>query len=216
MKKIQLIGLALFAVFAFSAFAASSAFALESTWLVDGETLTVAHNVDSESTAAGFSLADAKGGIFGEEVEVLCTGTDLGTVAPGKADTLSSITVTGCTVMKGICGTPVTVEPINLPWNTSVVLIGSKFYDDTTTTVGNKKVGYKVVCNGFIEDTCEAALAQPELANGAGGVVEAIFKSADANQPKANCSRGGAGTGLVNGTDLILSEEGLTLAVSEG
>jgi hypothetical protein len=215
MKKIQILGLAVVAVCALAALTASSALALESTWLVDGAVLTATHEVDSASTSTLFSLADKKGGVFGEEVEVLCAGTDLGTIGIGKADVLSSVTVTECETMKGICGEPL-AEAVNLPWTTSVVLIGAKFYDDTTTTVGTKKVGYNVICNKLVEDTCEVALAQPELKNGAAGEVEAVFSSADANQPKATCTRGGAEAGLVNGIDLILSETGLTVAVSEG
>ena len=216
MRKLKLLGLAAVALLALSAYAASSAFAVESTWLVSGAVSGVQHAVDSESTAAGFSLADAKGGIFGEEVEILCIGTDLGFVGPGKEDLLETITVTSCETMKGICSEPLAV-PINLPWLTTIELIGGVFYDDIVTeATGKTTVGYTVTCSGTVEDTCETTLGRALLENVAGGTVNAVFSSADANQPKANCSRGGAGAGLVNGTDVILSETGLTIAVSEG
>jgi hypothetical protein len=215
MRKIHIVGLALAAVLAVSAFAASSAFALESTWLVAAAKPTTEVKTDSASTAAGFALTDAKGGIFGEEVEVLCTGTDEGTVGPGKADLLTKVTVTKCETMKGICG-EANAEAINLPWTTSIELIGSAFYDDITTTVGSKEVGYNVICSKIVEDKCEVALARALLENGTGGTVNAIFNSSDANQPKANCSRGGTEAGLVNGTDVLLATGGEALAVSEG
>ncbi|HEX5309666.1 MAG TPA: hypothetical protein VFW38_11365 [Solirubrobacteraceae bacterium] len=212
MRKLQIVGLTLVAVFAMGALYASSAFAAESRWLVDGAIPTAAHQVDSESSGP-ISLTDAKGGIFGEEVQVLCEGTDLGTVGPGPADTLESITVVKCVTDKGICGEP-NAEPINLPWTTSIELIGAVFYDDITTTVGNKNVGYRVICNKAVEDTCELALGRALLEN-SGNNVNAVFNSADANQPKGTCTRGGAGAGLVDGIDIILSETGLTIAVSE-
>ncbi|HEX5309663.1 MAG TPA: hypothetical protein VFW38_11350 [Solirubrobacteraceae bacterium] len=212
MKNFYVVGLALVGVFAMGVLYASSAFAAESRWLVDGAIPTAAHQVDSE-TSGPISFADEKGGIFGEEVQMLCEGTDLGTVGPGAADTLETITITKCVTDKGICGEPL-MEPLNLPWTTSIELIGGVFYDDITTAVGNKNVGYRVICNKNAEDTCEFALGRALLEN-SGNNVNSVFNSADANQPKGTCVRGGAGAGLINGTDIILSETGLTVAISE-
>lgn len=191
---------------------ASSAFAVESTWLVDGAVSTVAHEVDSESSGP-IPLADAKGGIFGEEVEILCGGTDLGTIGAGKADRTESITVSSCVTDKGICPAP-GAEPINLPWSTRIELISRIFYDDIIAAGGSGTVGYHVLCSKIVEDTCELDLARALLENNGLG-VNVVFSSTDANQPKANCTRGGAEAGLVNGTDFVLSETGLTVAVSE-
>jgi hypothetical protein len=213
MKKIHIVGLALVAVFAVSAFAASSAFALESVWLVEGLKLTTAAAVDSSGKLI---LTDDKGGPFGEKVEVECEGTDQGTVGPGISDKLTNVLVTGCKTLSGGCEKP-NAEANNLPWNTTIELIGGVFYDDIKAGTGN--VAYTVFCTFFGvpgNDTCEIALGRTLLENGAGGTVNAVFNKNDPNQPPATCSRGGAGEGLVDGTDNILSTEGLALAVSEG
>ncbi|HEX5309665.1 MAG TPA: hypothetical protein VFW38_11360 [Solirubrobacteraceae bacterium] len=143
-------------------------------------------------------------------MQILCEGTDLGTVGPGPADTLESITITKCVTDKGICGEP-TGEPINLPWTTKIELIDMVFYDDITSAAGN--IGYRVICSKIVENTCELMLGRALLEN-TGANVNAVFNSADANQPKGNCGRGGAG--LLDGIDIILSETGLMISVGEG
>jgi hypothetical protein len=215
MKRTQILGAVFVAVLVVSACAISPALAVESTWLVDGAVPTATQEVDSEWDSAKLSIVDLKGGIFGEEVVILCPGNDLGTIGPGKADSLTSFTITSCELMVSVCPEPL-VEVINLPWTSSIVLIGGTFYDDITSTAGTKMVGYNVLCNNIVEDTCEVALVQPQLVSNFNGQVEAVFNSADANQPRANCSRGGTGAGLISGTDLILSEVGLSVAISEG
>ncbi|MFZ1155540.1 MAG: hypothetical protein WAN93_11605, partial [Solirubrobacteraceae bacterium] len=151
MKRSYLIGLTLVAVLASTAFAASSAFALESTWLVSGVKPTAANNVDSEGEIL---LEDMKGGIFGEAVDVLCLVLDLGTVGPGPADTVTSVTLEECETMSGICPSPVATAA-NLPWNTKVELVGTVFYDDIVAVTG--EAGYTVSCSGVV-DTCTAPL----------------------------------------------------------
>ncbi|MFZ1153326.1 MAG: hypothetical protein WAN93_00315 [Solirubrobacteraceae bacterium] len=213
MKRSYLIGLTLVAVLASTAFAASSAFALESTWLVSGAKPTAAVNVDSESGST--SLEDVKGGIFGEAVAVTCKVLDKGTVGPGPADTVTAVTLEECATTKGICPSPVATA-VNLPWNTKIELIGTAFYDDIVSSgVGNP--GYTVSCSGVV-DTCTAMLGRPlDKENTAGGAVLVEFNPADTNQPAADCTKGGTGQGLVKGTQTILTEvAGLALAFSEG
>jgi hypothetical protein len=213
MRKLKVLGLVVTAVLAVGMFVVSAAFAFESTWLDKGATVSKAILVHSETTSSRVSFADPKGGLFGEEVEVLCNGSGEGTIGPGKAGTLTKFTVVGCETMKGICGEP-DVELINTPWTNSIELIGASFYNDLTTTVGTKMVGYNVVCNKIVEDKCEVALARALLENVAGGDVNNLFNSADSNQPKFVCSRSGNG-GLLNGI-IVAVIGGENLAVSEG
>jgi hypothetical protein len=213
MKKLHLIGLALVAVFAFGAFSVSSAFALESTWLVATVKPTITLAVDSTGKLL---LEDTKGGIIGEAVAVECEGTNSGTVGPGPQDLLEAITVTKCVKQAGTCGEP-SASPINLPWLTSVELIGTKFYDDIVTEKsGATTIGYNVICNKIVEDSCEVTLGRAELRNIEGGTVNAIFSGTDVNQPVATCTRTKAATGLVFGTVSLLTVSGEALAVSEG
>jgi hypothetical protein len=215
MKKIQTVVLALVAVFAFSAFSASSAFALESVWLVAGAKPTAQVPVDSEGT---LKLTDMKGGILGESVTIECTGTDKGFVGPGKEDLLEVVVVTACKTTEGTCGSP-KAEAENLSWLTTIELIGTSFYDDIVTeATGQTEFGYVVECTNIIKvsDRCLLVLGRALLTNETNGTVDATFNSTDANQPAANCERGGAGEGLVNGLDTILTVSGQSLAVSEG
>jgi hypothetical protein len=214
MRKIHVIGLALAAVFAYSAFSVASAMALESVWLVDGVKAAAAEPVDSSGS---LTLEDTKAGPFGEDVALTCEGTDAGSVGPGAADLTTAITVTKCKANKLCQESP---EPkasaLKLPWITKIELIGGVFYDDIVAETG--EVEYLTTCTVIgvtIEDTCKLALGRALLEN-SGSNVNAVFNPADANQPNGNCSRGGNGTGLVTGTDVNLSTAGLTIAVSEG
>jgi hypothetical protein len=217
MRNIQIAGLSLVAV-ALSAFAASSAFALESTWLVGGVKPTTQVATDS---IGELLLEDTKGGPFGEKSAVLCTGTDEGFVGPGPADETTKVTVTKCVVVTLCENSPeVKAEALNLPWNTKIELIGAVFYDDITAKVG--EVSYKTSCTLFgitVEDACKLALARVLVIN-AGNNVEIEALDTDADQPSANCSRGGAGTGKIDtdtlANNLVLTVSGASLAVSEG
>ena len=81
MKKIQILGLSLVAVFALSASVASMASAAE--WLVKGEALLTA--APSEGTGE-LELGDAKLGLL-----MTCSGILVGTVGPGAADTVTEV-----------------------------------------------------------------------------------------------------------------------------
>ncbi len=87
MKKIKLLGLALFALFAFSAVLANAAFAEEALWLVKGEEVTA--KLASETTGE-LLLIVLKEVIVGE-TWVLCSGTFDGTVGPGSADEVTAL-----------------------------------------------------------------------------------------------------------------------------
>jgi len=214
MRKLHMVGLALVAAVAFSAFSVASAFALESTWLVDGAKPAAAVAADSTGT---LELEDTKAGPFGESVAITCEGTDEGTIGPGPADTETKITTSKCKASKLCSESPApTATALKLPWTTKVELIGAAFYDDIVAGTG--EVEYKTTCTVLgisIEDTCKLVLGRALLENN-GSNVNAVFSKTDTNQPAGNCSRGGTGTGLVGGTDLNLSTEGLTIAISEG
>jgi len=221
-RKISVVGLALVAV---CAMGASSAFALESVWLVATAKPTAQVAVDSETTlianGGGLLLEDMKGGILLEAVDILCDGTDTGFVGPDSTmsslaseNLLETVTVNHCETMSGTCPEP-KVEAINLPWLSTVELIGTAFYVNLVTEKsGATTVGYKVTCS-IISDNCEAPLGRALLENLTNGTVAAIFNPTDVNQPPATCSRGGAEQGLVEGEDILLTVSGAALAVSE-
>jgi|ERR1700722_2916997 len=204
MRKIQTVGLALVAMFALSAFVASSAFGA-SEWLNNGAAITAAIKVASKGK---LKLSDSKGGLFGEKVEIECEGTDEGTVGPGTADTVTKITATKCVRITGICPETITATALHLPWKTTLLLVEEKWRDDIENS-GAGAPGWNVVCSGTVEDECTAETST-ELKNVTGG-VEAIF---DAKSAKANCTRGGTGAGTVLGNDLNANPTGDVITVS--
>ncbi|MFZ1153327.1 MAG: hypothetical protein WAN93_00320 [Solirubrobacteraceae bacterium] len=209
MKRSYFVGLSLVAVLAGSAFAVSSAFALESTWLVSGAKSTTAVNVDSEGEIL---LEDMKGGIFGESIDVLCKVLGLGT--GGQPSSITSITLEECETMSGVCPSPIATA-LNLPWNIKIELIGTAFYNGITAAAG--EVGYNFSCSGFV-DTCATPLGRAlDKENSAGGAVLVEFNTEDVNQPSGSCTKGGIQEALVQGTQTVLVEEtGLAVAFSEG
>jgi hypothetical protein len=212
MRKIRLVGLALFAVFAFSAVAAASAFA-ESEWLDNGA-VTVAGAVKAELKTEGTErllLADMKGGIGGGEVDLLCEAKSTGLIG-AKVDTVETATATNCVVDTGLCPEP-TVTARHLPWKTEILLVGGVFRDDITETAGaGGAPGWLVKCS-IVEDECLSNEGFTELTNLAGGGVDVLFN--EATSPAATCSRGGAGQGLIQGLLVLLSTEaGLEITVS--
>jgi hypothetical protein len=236
MKKLYLLGLTAVVVLAFSALTVSSAFALESVWLVSGAVPTSqVHVLLTTPAGTALRLEDTKAGLSGEPVAVECvvTGEEaLGFVGPDSTmlnlanedlqetgECLEGKFVAGGT---GPCETgmaPV-ITADNLPWLTTVELIGSSFYDDVVTEAsGQTEVGWQVTCLVVglnFSDLCTLTLGRALLSNEANGTVDVLFNSADVNQPKGNCERGGAESGLVDGLLIAEALEGLTLAVSEG
>lgn len=224
MKNIYYTGFAALAVAMFSVLAASSASALESVWLVNGAVPAA----QVESNAIGkILLEDTKGGTGGASLEIECEAlesTNGGFVGPGKEDLISKAGLTKCLFIAGrFAPCEGSMEPTatadNLPWLSSIELIGTKYYDNIVTeATGQTEIGWQVTCLVLglaFSDLCSQVLALPELTNEATTVNE-LFNSADPNQPAGNCERGGAGTGLVDALYLVLTDSGLALSVSEG
>jgi hypothetical protein len=208
MKKIHIVGLALVAIFALSAFMTSSALAATKVWLVDAAALTATENVDSETTGEGLLLVDTKGGLFGERVDLDCTGLDAGTVGLLGVDKVTAITEVKCKTLEGTCPEP-EAKPLHLPWQTLLTLSGTNFRDGISGTGGEP--GWNVVCLKAVEDECVAKAGTTVKVENVTGGIDAIFEEAE----KANCSRGGSNAGFVTGTNFILLTSGLTLSASE-
>lgn len=208
MIRARTVGLAFVAVFAVSVVASASASAHE--WKIGGNPITTATSVKSKST---LELEDTK-----EKVRVKCSGFDKGTVGPGAGDVVEKVTadeagtnntITCSFVARGLCeASPApTAVAVHLPWKTTIETVGTETRD-VITADGAGEPGWAVTCKapllGNITDTCTAATGNTAMTNVTGG-VNLTF---DKNSPKANCSRGGTGTGLVEGPDLVESPGG--------
>ncbi len=207
MRKIHLLGLALVAVFAFSAIAAGAAFA-ESEWLVDGSPVLAGEKIHVEMT--GTLILEDMG--KGSPTTVECSGSGLGVVLNGGLDIQEEAVATSCKTLAGTCGSPLAVA-LNLPWTTEISLATGAFRDLITGGTGGEP-GYEVTCFGIFHDAClgKTSTGLENMSTETPADVLSIF-SATLSEA-GNCNLGGAGEGLVVGEVLVQALEGLALAVS--
>jgi hypothetical protein len=225
-RKIQLLGLALFAVFAFSAVLAGMASAevtLLAEWLRNGAAITA--NLASVTTGE-ITLEDNKVPIAGK-VAVLCSGILDGTVGANGADeitkalnlsgeelgaALTGLELVCSNVTKCEAGTTIQVWAEKLPWKTLLFLMENGEILDLV-----EGSAYEVQCLVLgitASDLCEAADTEFKVVNNASGAAE--VPSGETALPLATCTQGGAESG-VNTTDVgapITLVEGGTLSVS--
>jgi hypothetical protein len=222
MKKIQLVGLAVVAVLAVSAFVSASAFAAFTT----AEWLAAAAKVP-----AGGLASESTGGLTFENVNVgasfLCEGLFLGKVEPGGVDTVTEVLNTAgvkvepldesgatggikCTSLKLCEGTP-EAWPVNLPFKTLLGLEGTAFLDLFVNAE------YFLLCQVLGVDATELCVVAPNSLSG-GTVVNlaADVEATGSVEPLATCN-GNSETGLVTADagNLTSLTNGNALAASE-
>jgi len=213
MRKIQVLVLALFAVFAFGAIAATAALAEEATQLlISGNPATLGQLLLSTGELL---LADHKGGLFGEEVMLLCSGENLAEVLTATDIDITSIFPLGgkdeekgsavtCALQTGTCeGSSGIATPVHIPWLVELMLTGSPaLVVSLLLSGGTGNPGWTVTCAFKVEDECSASETEVEVKNETGGTVVATFK-----ETAGTCTRGGAGQGLVEGSITFSGEE---------
>jgi hypothetical protein len=186
MRKFKILGLALCAVFAFSAVAAASAFAEVEGELLGGGArieaagLTIEVKPSAENEFLLLEDMNATG-----KPDILCSGILDGTIEPELNEGLTRarlglitavLTLTGgeagnlveCVDDNGICSSPVDVTALNLPWHWEILLmkgvaVTSLWYYLFILLLETGKIpAYSVDCNsilGLVEDTCQAESA---------------------------------------------------------
>jgi hypothetical protein len=196
MKSIRIVFVALVAVFAFSAVAASSALASpewyakkSGTWAKI--TTPVAFEAESKYEFTDTKLAIWK--VIGKEATIACTGTTKGVVGAGAAAKLNELRSSSCAC--SIPGSECTFtrdEVRNLPWLTELYKEGTEIRSKFVSNGGKLPVwifAYEFSGQGF-GDEC-LVNTSTHMANTATG-VEAKF---DAKSSKTKCSEGGAEAG---------------------
>jgi len=220
MRKIQIVGLALVAVFALSAIAASTAFGATYLWLVGAKHIEGTEEIPSEAEGELLLLELFTG------LEVLCSGFFDGALLPNGLDVISEVLnlekllVAGsltnadlliCEEHKVCQGTmEIDVEAINLPWSTQLMLVGTVLVNlITATTNGNP--GYHVKCLTLLGESNGECTGEggPEVLNVEGG-VEGVFKEEETGL----CTFSGSMTGDISGTGITRSSAG-TVTISE-
>ncbi|MGN6274485.1 MAG: hypothetical protein ACTHNP_00965 [Solirubrobacterales bacterium] len=212
LRNIRAWGLTLFALFLLSAIATANASAAQ--WTLNGAAITSAVPTSGTGT---LKLTDEAGGPFSEPVTVECSGSTTGTAGPGAKDTTSTVTVSSCRTIEGICESP-SASAVDLPWSTELVELGGVVRDKIMAD-GKGEPGYKVECTFFgvrTSDICTSKEKEP----GRMGMpdVTALNTSPvplefDAGSGTANCTLGGTGKGHVRGAVKVMSSKG-TLTVS--
>ncbi|HEY2632151.1 MAG TPA: hypothetical protein VGI26_07215 [Solirubrobacteraceae bacterium] len=227
MRKIHLVVFAVLVVAAFSAFMASSAFAV-TQWLEDGAVINAGEvlPVDVEGELRFTNQ------LFGIKTPIDCSGLFEGTVESGGKGTATDVfdlsspqviagtldsadtnkTPVSCEVLGGGCtsGSLANVWTVKLNlelgavWKTQLVLVGSAFIDEL-----GAEAGYELECKGSlgtITTECIGTVTKAELTNETGGVLAKALGT-----EKITCTVGeatGSGEGLV-------SIAGKTLSVSD-
>jgi hypothetical protein len=210
MKK-HILGLALLAVFAFSAVLSASASAeitLLAEWLVNGVGVTTLTSVETllvEPTE--FLLVTLVLGI--EAVDIDCSGRFVGTVGPNGEDEITELldlagvnkisnnlvgTGLDCLLLNTIGGSGCNVNelvefwPDNLPWHTNLFLMESGAFLDHIFGGGTEPTepGYHVICATTGTENLCLGLSSTTMTNVAGGVLGKF----DATSEKAKCTTG--------------------------
>jgi hypothetical protein len=220
MRKIQIIGLALFAMFAFAAVSVTTASAettLLAEWLVEGKPVTASTATVNEGELLLEDMSTA--------TDVLCSGKFVGTIGANGVDSITLVedleakdNLLNCIITaKGACeeanGSLILVTPVNLPWATKLILMENGEFLDEIFSSGVGNPGYLIECKALgikVDDTC-TGITQTQEKNVTGG-VEGIFNESEAITPAGNCTIGGEKAGLVVGSGHSTSPIGLTVS----
>jgi hypothetical protein len=224
MKKLQVVMLALVAMFAFSAVVVATASAeatLLAEWLINGASVTAL--TSTTNTVEEILLED-----LGNKGGAICLSIvfDGSIGANGEFETTELLSLTGTAITLAspvlcekdtgsVCEestTDIEIAPDGLPWH------GVMFLDETSgkflATI-TSKVAYSVLClilGVKIEDSCNVAGGTLEVLNGTGGVVG---KEPEEVLPDGECSASGAGEGTIFFFHSLLVPLTGTLTVSE-
>jgi hypothetical protein len=204
MRKIHLVGLAVFAVSAFLAVAASAAFAEEvPQYLVEGATIALgtseAVTTETETGEAGLALIEDMNASAAGDPDILCEVAKVaGTIlSNGEGETTAGECLKPV-VDKGTCGSP-KVNPVNLPWTSLLLEPTAGVFEVDLKAAGNGP-GWAAECTVLgvkVIDTCTTQNGKALVTN-IEGLLHIEFMEEIEKIEQANCSVGGAEQGLVN------------------
>jgi len=224
MRRLQLIGAALIAMFAIGVLTAASAFAapefLLAEWLVGGNKVETELNIE---TTGELLLEDNKAPLVGKAA-VVCSGILDGWVGPNSLDFVSEVLSLSAGAIGSLtsgtritclsetsCSGTILVNPLGLPWESEVELMvdsGETFFADLFAKAGGGTFGWEVECtiDGLkVVDECTAEHGVAKLLlSGAEllGEFSAAFTEL-AGLKFANCTQGGENSGVVEGGGVI-------------
>jgi hypothetical protein len=239
MRKMQLLGVSLLALFAFGVLTAASASAafLLAEWLLNGVAITANDVVE---ITGELLLEDNKVPLIGKSA-VLCSGSFDGWVGPNSLDWISEVLnvakeaisttplvglALSCTAQTGCeTNTAVSVWPVGLPWTTEVELLeqGAEiFFSDLLKSANGTQLGWEItnclVLGAANEDECLTPEAAAQLTL-EGTTLLGTFSEAFTllnTLANATCKVGGANSGVSAGNaPFVVSGGGELTASSE-
>lgn len=133
-------------------------------------------------------------------VEVECSMTDKGTVAPESEGTITSASFSSCKNVKGCSGT-IKVEAVGLPWKTELSEENEKIVDKLKSD-GSGAPGWSISCTG-LSATCTSEATDTIMENAESGIVDADFKGEETGTFHCGCPNMAPETGQLSGTDKV-------------
>jgi hypothetical protein len=224
MRRLQLIGAALTAIFAIGVLTAASAFAapefLLAEWLVGG---TAVASELTTATTGEWLIEDDKAPLVGKTA-ALCSGILDGWMGPNSLGFVSEVLSLSGTVVGSLtsgtrltctnetnCSGTILVNPLGLTWEGEVELMidgAETFFAELFAKTGGGTIGWEVECtvDGLkIVDECTTEhFVAKLLLNGAellGEFSQAFTELAGGKL--VTCSQGGEGSGVVEGSGVI-------------
>ncbi|HEY3830592.1 MAG TPA: hypothetical protein VGL57_15485 [Solirubrobacteraceae bacterium] len=145
------------------------------------------------------------------EETVECEDTATGMVGLAGAGEITKWTTANCSggIGKTACETPPVVEALNLPWHTELVTVAGVIRDVMVNS-GKGVPGYQTNCKFLgihVTDQC-TGVVDFATTNAASGVT-ATFNASE----KLNCTKSGAGKGVLEGAQTIEATGGGKLEV---
>jgi hypothetical protein len=212
MRKLKILGLAMFAVFAFAAVSSAAAQADTAHWTIEGATFNGEESVEVEQTTEEFVLASASG------IEITCTAVAANgaKIKETNKDSATSLTFTGCKVksseaacqVKSSGGTIGTINTAAL--NSNLLVVTPNVYDvyepasgtTFTTLVIEKQTGKTCPASGTYTVTGKAAGLIPTT----DATTQSLtFNAASATAAGTQLKLGAANATLTGIADLMLS-----------
>ncbi len=203
MKKSHILGVTLFAMFAF---AGSASAAETAQWLVDGATTVLAEaiNVDGSTNSTGILLEDMNATL---KPDILCTKVEgLGFVyANGEGEVVEGKCTASESMTSGVtCEAPV---PVDLPWLTWLYQESSGEFLGLITSDGKGEPGFQVTCTALgikVTDTCTGEnLKSTQKNDGTTEEVEVTGLETVEKSEEASCTVGGKEEGLISGSGFL-------------
>ncbi|HEY5194649.1 MAG TPA: hypothetical protein VIJ39_12355 [Solirubrobacteraceae bacterium] len=202
MKKIHVLGLAVFAVFAvfaFGAVAASASFGAEvPQWLVSGATIALGTEVKTTLEMEAGNLLLVEDMKAPGAPDILCEVTKAtGVLLSNGADKQTTGECIKPVDDKKVC-TEISVKPVHLPWTTQLL---STSEDGITAGTGGLP-GWEVKCTVLgipVTDICETAGGKTLLSTTEDGLIDVEFMETETAAEEAVCSLNKEKSGLVFG-----------------